>query len=381
MFWPVAVLAVLSLVGGWIQVARPLDTGRRTSSRCRRRRWWRRTTTQEVVSSVFAVVFGLVGIGVAWALYGARRAEVPRVPQVQAALERKLWFDELYDLAFYRPAVWLARALNRWIERPIILGSATELARRRAGVGRAGRAACRRAAAHVRARVRRRARRPRRRLHLGAMNDLDHDHPDLPARSRERSRASSSPVGGGRSASFAVLVSLVEVGFWIDAVRASTSRAACSSSSRRSWFSDLHVSYHVGMFGFSLWLVGLTVVVMTAAIAYAFVVGRDRSRAYYGLMLLLTGAIVGVFTAQDLLLFYVMFEAMLIPLYVLVGVWGGAGRLGATFKFVAYTMAGSLLMLVVDHRARALAGDVRPRRRRARARRTGSSSASRRRSR
>ena len=63
-------------------------------------------------------------------------------------------------------------------------------------------------------------------------------------------------------------------------------------------------------------------------------------------MLLLTGAIVGVFTAQDLLLFYVMFEAMLIPLYVLVGVWGGAGRLGATFKFVAYTMAGSLLMLV-----------------------------------
>ena len=100
------------------------------------------------------------------------------------------------------------------------------------------------------------------------------------------------------------------------------------------------------MYGFSLWLVGLTVVVMTAAIGYAFLVGRERPRAYYGLMLLLTGAVVGVFTAQDLLLFYVMFEAMLIPLYVLVGVWGGAGRLGATFKFVAYTMAGSLLMLV-----------------------------------
>jgi NADH-quinone oxidoreductase subunit M len=63
-------------------------------------------------------------------------------------------------------------------------------------------------------------------------------------------------------------------------------------------------------------------------------------------MLMLTGAIVGVFTSQDLLVFYVMFEAMLIPLYVLVGVWGGAGRIGATFKFVAYTMAGSLLMLV-----------------------------------
>ena len=63
------------------------------------------------------------------------------------------------------------------------------------------------------------------------------------------------------------------------------------------WFSDLGVSYHVGMFdGFSLWLVGLTVVVMAAAIAYGVWVGRDRPRAYFGLMLFLTGAIVGVFT-------------------------------------------------------------------------------------
>ena len=64
-----------------------------------------------------------------------------------------------------------------------------------------------------------------------------------------------------------------------------------------------------------------------------------------GLMLFLTGAIVGVFTAQDLLLFYAFFEAMMIPLYILVGVWGGPGRLGATLKFLLYTMAGSLLML------------------------------------
>ncbi len=154
------------------------------------------------------------------------------------------------------------------------------------------------------------------------------------------------PVGGRAVGSFAVLVSLVEVGFWIDAVARFDFSQGLQFEQQASWFSDLHVSYHVGMFGYSLWLIGLTVVVMTAAIAYAFVVGRDRSRAYYGLMLLLTGAIVGVFTAQDLLVFYVMFEAMLIPLYVLVGVWGGAGRLGATFKFVAYTMAGSLLMLV-----------------------------------
>ncbi len=147
-------------------------------------------------------------------------------------------------------------------------------------------------------------------------------------------------------ASFAVLVSLVEVGFWIEGVTRFDFSRGLQFEQRASWFSDLHVSYHVGLYGFSLWLVGLTVVVMTAAIAYAFLVGRERPRAYYGLMLLLTGAVVGVFSTQDLLLFYVMFEAMLIPLYVLLGVWGGAGRLGATFKFVAYTMAGSLLMLV-----------------------------------
>jgi NADH-quinone oxidoreductase subunit M len=89
----------------------------------------------------------------------------------------------------------------------------------------------------------------------------------------------------------------------------------------------------------------MAVVVMAAAIAYGFWVGRERPRAYFGLMLLLTGAVVGVFAAQDLLLFYVFFEAMMIPLYVLIGVWGGPGRMGATVKFVIYTMAGSLLML------------------------------------
>jgi NADH-quinone oxidoreductase subunit M len=84
---------------------------------------------------------------------------------------------------------------------------------------------------------------------------------------------------------------------------------------------------------------------MAACIGYGFWVGRDRPRAYFGLMLFLTGATVGVFVAQDLLLFYAFFEAMLIPLYILVGVWGGPGRLGATVKFLIYTMAGSLMML------------------------------------
>jgi NADH-quinone oxidoreductase subunit M len=147
-------------------------------------------------------------------------------------------------------------------------------------------------------------------------------------------------------ASTAFLVALAEVALWIDTVaRFDFSKPGIQLEQQQSWFSDLHVSYHVGFYGFSIWLVGMSVVVLAAATGYAFWVGRDRPRAYFGLMLLLTGAIVGVLVSQDLLLFYVFWEAMLVPLYFLVGVWGGPGRLRATLLFVIYTMAGSLLML------------------------------------
>jgi NADH-quinone oxidoreductase subunit M len=165
------------------------------------------------------------------------------------------------------------------------------------------------------------------------------------------------PVGGAllvwlfpwdafSAGSIALLVALAEVGLWIEALlQFDFDKGGLQLDQKTSWFSDLDVSYHVGLYGFSLWLVGLTVVVMAATTAYGFWAGRSGARAYFGLMLLLTGAIVGVFVAQDLLLFYVFWEGMLIPLYVLIGVWGGPGRLGATIKFVIYTMAGSLLML------------------------------------
>jgi len=144
----------------------------------------------------------------------------------------------------------------------------------------------------------------------------------------------------------ALLVAFVEVALWIDTVaQFDFGKPGLQLSEQQSWFRDLHVSYHVGFYGFSLWLVGMTVIVLAAATGYAFWAGRERPRAYFGLMLLLTGAIVGVFVSQDLLLFYVFWVAMLIPLYLLVGVWGGRGRLRATLLFVIYTMAGSLLML------------------------------------
>jgi NADH-quinone oxidoreductase subunit M len=155
-----------------------------------------------------------------------------------------------------------------------------------------------------------------------------------------------APLPGYWLGSFAALVSLVEVGFWVTAAgKFDFGSPSLQFGQQQTWFSDLHVSYHVGQYAFSLWLVGMTVIVMAACTIYGWWAGRDRARAYFALMLLLTGAIVGVFTAQDLLLFYAFFEAMLIPLYVLIGVWGGAGRMRATLTFVIYTVVGSLLML------------------------------------
>jgi NADH-quinone oxidoreductase subunit M len=154
------------------------------------------------------------------------------------------------------------------------------------------------------------------------------------------------PLSRYATGAIGVGVALAEVGIWIRmAARFDFGAKGLQFDQRHSWISDLHVSYHVGVYGFSLWLIGLTVVSIAAATAYGFWVGRDRPRAYFGLMLFLMGATVGVFAAQDLLLFYAFFEGMLIPLYILVGVWGGAGRLGATVKFFIYTAAGSLLML------------------------------------
>ena len=153
------------------------------------------------------------------------------------------------------------------------------------------------------------------------------------------------PLPRVAAGSFALLVALAEVGLWINALTRMDFESGLNFDQQATWFSDLGVSYHVGFYAFSFWLAGLTVVVGAVSVAYAFWVGRERARAYFGLMLFLTGATVAVFAAQDLLLFYAAFEAMLIPLYVLIGVWGGPGRLGATIKFVIYTMAGSLLML------------------------------------
>ncbi len=156
----------------------------------------------------------------------------------------------------------------------------------------------------------------------------------------------AAPLSREGTAALAVLIAIAEVAVWVVAlVGFDFASPVLQDQAQREWFGDLGISYHVGFYGFSLWLAGLTAVVGAASIGFGAWLGRDRSRAYHGLMLFLIGASVGVFASQDLFLFYAFFEAMLIPIYVLIGVWGGPDRIRATLVFVIYTMAGSLLML------------------------------------
>src|SRR3989442_2352060 len=112
------------------------------------------------------------------------------------------------------------------------------------------------------------------------------------------------------------------------------------------WMPTLGVSYHVGVDGISLLLVLLTTFLMPLALASAWGGIEDRVKEFVATMLILETGMLGVFVSLDLFLFYVFCEAMLIPMYFVIGVWGGANRIYAAIKFVLYTMVGSVLMLV-----------------------------------
>lgn len=105
------------------------------------------------------------------------------------------------------------------------------------------------------------------------------------------------------------------------------------------------VTYKLGVDGISLWLIPLTTLLTAVGILFSWGSITERVKEYYILMLVLCTAMLGVFTALDIFLFYVFWEAVLIPMYFLIGIWGGERRLYATIKFVLYTMAGSALML------------------------------------
>jgi len=112
------------------------------------------------------------------------------------------------------------------------------------------------------------------------------------------------------------------------------------------WIGTIGARYHVGVDGISLWLVLLTTLLMPIAILSSWTSIKKRQLSYYVFLLLLAGAMVGVFVSLDLLLFYLFFEASLVPMFFLIGIWGGERRIYAAVKFFIYTAVGSLLMLV-----------------------------------
>ena len=125
-----------------------------------------------------------------------------------------------------------------------------------------------------------------------------------------------------------------------------TSTAAMQFTESLPWIERFNVRYALGVDGLSMWFVPLTAFITVIVVISAWEVITDRTHQYMGAFLILSGLMVGVFSALDGLLFYVFFEATLIPMYIIIGVWGGPRRVYAAFKFFLYTLAGSLLMLV-----------------------------------
>jgi NADH-quinone oxidoreductase subunit M len=112
------------------------------------------------------------------------------------------------------------------------------------------------------------------------------------------------------------------------------------------WIRAINTNYHIGVDGLSLWLVVLTTFIMPIAVVSTWHAIEKRRTAFYVFLLLLESAMLGVFMSLDLLVFYLFFETSLIPMFFLIGIWGGENRIYSAVKFFIYTALGSLLMLV-----------------------------------
>ncbi|WP_454720627.1 MULTISPECIES: NADH-quinone oxidoreductase subunit M [Cupriavidus] len=124
------------------------------------------------------------------------------------------------------------------------------------------------------------------------------------------------------------------------------STAAMQFVEKSAWIERFSINYHLGVDGISMWFVVLTAFITVIVVISAWEVITERVAEYMAAFLILSGLMVGVFSALNGMLFYVFFEATLIPMYIIIGVWGGPNRVYAAFKFFLYTLLGSLLTLV-----------------------------------
>jgi NADH-quinone oxidoreductase subunit M len=122
--------------------------------------------------------------------------------------------------------------------------------------------------------------------------------------------------------------------------------AAMQFVERWDWIPRFNIEYHLGLDGISFWFVLLTAFITVVVVIAGWEAIEQRVNQYMGAFLILSGLMIGVFSAQDAMLFFVFFEATLIPMYLIIGIWGGPNKIYAAFKFFLYTLLGSLLMLV-----------------------------------
>ena len=152
-------------------------------------------------------------------------------------------------------------------------------------------------------------------------------------------------AGSARIIALATLIVefLVSAGLWwtFDPARSTWQNVVM-----KPWIPEWGANFVVGIDGISLMMILLTTFIMPLSVLGSWTGVREKLPAYYALLLVLTTGMIGVFVSLDLLLFYVMWEVMLVPMYFIIGIWGGERRLYASIKFFLYTMIGSLLMLV-----------------------------------
>ena len=160
-------------------------------------------------------------------------------------------------------------------------------------------------------------------------------------------------VAAGRDRSAAVVRTVALVGSLVGLLVTlplyagfDASSAALQFVEKAPWIERFNANYHLGVDGLSVWFVLLTAFITVIVVLAGWDVIQERVAQYYAAFLILSGLMIGVFSAVDGLLFYVFFEATLIPMYIIIGVWGGPNRVYAAFKFFLYTLLGSLLMLV-----------------------------------
>ena len=161
----------------------------------------------------------------------------------------------------------------------------------------------------------------------------------------EGAAAAAEPSGAARALAFGIFVVefLLSLGLWwsFDATN-----GGWQATFDAPWIPEWGARLSLGVDGISLMMVLLTTFIMPLAVLGGWTSIRAKTHTYYALLLVLTTGMLGVFVARDLLLFYLMWEVMLVPMYFIIGVWGGERRLYAALKFFIYTMVGSLLMLV-----------------------------------